>query len=127
MPGLDSIEGEGVDEDEMLVYVAGPYSKGKWGSNQRRAIRAAQNVLKMGHVPFLPHTMTGLWSVLYDNAWIKFDLKWLEQCDAILRLPGESEGADTEVEFAKARGIYVFGSIDELRTYSMKHDLGSYS
>ncbi|GAG05287.1 unnamed protein product, partial [marine sediment metagenome] len=34
--------------------------------------------------------------------------RWLEVCDCVLRLPGESAGADLEVERAKELGIPVY-------------------
>jgi hypothetical protein len=38
----------------------------------------------------------------------------LQHCDAVLRLPGESTGADNDVRIAHERGIPVYHSIDEL-------------
>jgi len=35
-------------------------------------------------------------------------------CDAVLRIPGESRGADLECELARSRGIPVFDSIDDI-------------
>jgi hypothetical protein len=35
-------------------------------------------------------------------------------CDAVLRLPGESTGADNDVRIARERGIPAYHSIDEL-------------
>lgn len=113
MPGVDDVSEHGLGPDEKLVYIAGPYTNGDWGSNISRAIEAAQAVLDLGHVPFVPHTMTGLWSINHDNDWIAFDLKWLEQCDAMIRLNGHSNGADSEVEFAEENGIDVFESVTE--------------
>lgn len=113
MPGLESVENEGLEDGELRVYIAGPYTNGDWGENIKLAIGAAQDVLESGHCPFLPHTMTGLWSILYWNKWIEFDLKWLEVCDALIRLPGDSPGADTEVKFAEQEGIEVYNSVNE--------------
>ena len=114
MPGLDDITGEGVQDDELLVYIAGPYTHGRWEDNIIQAIEIAQQIWMTGHTPFLPHTMTSLWSLLYPkNQWIRLDLKWLEQCDALIRIEGKSEGADTEVEFAEESGIPVYNTPHE--------------
>ena len=40
--------------------------------------------------------------------WIKLDLEWIKACDYLLRLSGESKGADQEVEFALDNGLSVF-------------------
>jgi hypothetical protein len=42
------------------------------------------------------------------------DKEWVLRCDCLLRLPGESPGADEEVELAVKNNIPVFYSIDEL-------------
>jgi hypothetical protein len=38
----------------------------------------------------------------------------LERCDAVLRLPGASRGADMDVARARALGLPVYASVDEL-------------
>jgi len=43
-------------------------------------------------------------------------MEWITVCDCVLRLEGESPGADAEVVLAKKKGIPVFYSIDELKT-----------
>ncbi len=41
----------------------------------------------------------------------------LEICDAVLRIPGASRGADLEVEKAREMGKRVFLSIDDVPTF----------
>ena len=38
----------------------------------------------------------------------------LEKCDAILRIPGESRGADIEMEKARQMGKIVFTDLDQV-------------
>jgi len=38
----------------------------------------------------------------------------LQHCDAVLRLPGDSAGADKDVEIALERGLPVYRSLDEI-------------
>ena len=38
----------------------------------------------------------------------------LEKCDAVLRIPGASRGADLEMENAKALGKQIFLSLDDV-------------
>jgi hypothetical protein len=38
----------------------------------------------------------------------------LEKCDAVLRIPGESRGADLEMAKAKEMGKIIFTSIDDI-------------
>lgn len=54
---------------------------------------------------------------LSHQDWLDMDFAWVEVCHAVLRLPGESKGADMETEFATSRGIPVFHSIDDLMAH----------
>jgi hypothetical protein len=96
------------------VYVAGPYSKGDVEGNVRRAIYAANKLWAAGFVAFVPH-ITHLWNLIaphpYED-WIAWDLVWVEACDYLIRLEGESPGADREVAFARERGIPVYHGVD---------------
>lgn len=94
----------------MRVYIAGPYTKGDVAANVRAAIDAAQAILLAGHAPFVPH-LTHFWHLLYPGPyeqWITLDLAWLDICDALVRLPGESAGADREVAHAMTHGLAVY-------------------
>lgn len=104
----------------MLVYVAGPYTKGDVARNVATAIEAAETLLNLGHTPFVPH-LTHFWHLLYPHpyeTWLAYDNVWLMQCDAVLRLPGESAGADAEVCLAVKLGIPVFHSIGAFCEYT---------
>ena len=95
----------------MKVYIAGPYTTGDVVINVRNAIAAGQRVVDAGHTPFVPH-LYHFWHHQIPGdygQWMRLDLEWLESCDALLRLPGESSGADREVAHAVGRGIRVFG------------------
>lgn len=97
------------------VYVAGPYTKGDVVLNVRAAILAADALLTAGYIPFLPHT-TMFWHLVAPHeieVWYDYDLAWLRQCEAVVRLPGESTGADAEVAAAKELGIPVYGGVGE--------------
>jgi len=114
----------------MLILIAGPYASGTGGDpelmarNLTRLEEAAWPIFRAGHVP-----MIGEWvalpvlssagadgpgdplaaEVMYPTA-----ERLLQHCDAVLRLPGESRGADQDVAIAQARGIPVYRSLDEV-------------
>lgn len=98
------------------VYVAGPYSQGDTKANLRAALEASNSALAANLVPYVPH-LSYYWHAIspkpYD-AWCKFDMMWLQKCDALIRLPGESRGADAEVAEAKRLGIPVVESVEAL-------------
>lgn len=99
------------------VYVAGPYTKGDVAVNVRNAVQAANELADLGYMPFLPH-LTHFWHILFPRPyefWCELDNAFLPHCDALLRLPGESKGADAEVALAESLGIPVFLSIADLR------------
>lgn len=60
------------------------------------------------------HQARGGFRDLPYEDWYEQDLAWVAVSNAVLRLPGESTGADKEVEFATANGIPVFHDLKEL-------------
>ena len=100
----------------MRVYVAGPYTGADPAVNVRAAILVGARLLDAGHVPFIPH-LTHFWHLVsprpYED-WMQLDMAWIEVCEAMFRIPGESAGADREVARAKELGIPVFHDLDGL-------------
>lgn len=111
----------------LLILIAGPYRSGTNGDpaliarNLARLEEASGPIFRLGHVP-----MIGEWvalpvlrtldaaevetgDVMYETAH-----RLLQHCDAVLRLPGESSGADKDVEIAHELGLPVFRSLDEV-------------
>ena len=106
----------GVAMANLKVYIASPYSKGDVAVNVREAIAAADRLHARGFVPFIPH-FTHFWHMLFPKPyeqWLSYDNHWIPVCDCVLRLPGESNGADKEVELARCLGKPVFFSEREL-------------
>ena len=97
------------------VYVAGPYTKRDTDANVRAAIEAGNDLLGHGFAPYIPH-LTHFWHELYPHEheeWLALDREWLLLCDAVVRLFGESKGADLECEWAREAGIPIYGSVAE--------------
>lgn len=94
----------------MKIYIAAPYRHPDPVSNTHRAALAWHVLWEAGYVPVCPHVslVLDLVKPLEPEDWLKYDLKILETCNLLLRLPGFSLGADGEVLFCKARGIPVF-------------------
>jgi hypothetical protein len=44
----------------------------------------------------------------------------LEKCDAVFRIPGESRGADLEMEKAREMGKIIFNSFEEIPSLNSK-------
>lgn len=100
----------------MRIYIAGPYTKGDVILNIRNAIEAGEEVLKKGHVPHIPH-LTAYWHMVFPHDvkfWYEYDFHWLRCCEALLRISGESEGADAEVRLAKDLLMPVYYDLREV-------------
>jgi hypothetical protein len=111
----------------LRVYIAGPISRGPLVENVNRATAAFVELAKAGLAPFCPHwsafssgcediggnrvsavgTVAGHPSMAHAD-WIGVDLPWVAVSDAVLRLPGDSVGADAEVAHAIRHGVPVF-------------------
>jgi hypothetical protein len=114
----------------MLILIAGPYSSGADGdpermaANLRRLEEAAWPVFQAGHVPMIGEWVAlpviasagghGPTDPIAARVLSPAAERLLEHCDAVLRLPGASRGADRDVEIARERGIPVYASLDEI-------------
>jgi hypothetical protein len=116
-----------------MVYIAGPISKGDLAGNINRANEAFRTLAKAGFAPLCPQwscfsggaqqTATGGSVFAFATAtgngmshaeWLAVDLEFVRRADAVLRIPGESTGADMETAEAQRLGIPVFNSVDEI-------------
>lgn len=121
------------DRKRIMVYVAGPISKGDLVQNCMQAHEAGIAILKAGLSVVVPHGSCFWGNVVIDYAqmrkgfvpeatpswtthedWYGMDLVIIERCDALLRLPGQSHGADMEVAHAAQKGIPVFGTVEQV-------------
>lgn len=107
--------------DRPLVYVAAPYTHPDPVENTHDAIKTADSLHASGLVTCVVPHLTLLWNMISPQPpdhWYAYDLALLARCDALLRLPGSSEGADEEVRFAEDRDIAVFYAADALMAWA---------
>ncbi|WP_328723794.1 DUF4406 domain-containing protein [Streptomyces sp. NBC_00247] len=113
----------------MLILIAGPYRSGTDGDpqamadNLRSLERAAWPVFAAGHVPVIGEWVAlpvlrsagaGPTDPLADEVLYPVADRLLAHCDAVLRLPGESAGADQDVATARRRGLPVYFEASEI-------------
>jgi hypothetical protein len=98
----------------IAVYVAGPISRFPAGGSQfdnvREGVLVGERLRAAGLAPLVPH-LSALWQMLAPvpyEGWMSLDFAWIERCDALLRMPGDSPGADREVAHAEDIGVPVF-------------------
>jgi hypothetical protein len=119
-----------IDGKQLMVMIAGPYRSGtgddpaKIAANLRAMNEAALAIYRAGHLPVvgewfaLPLVETAGSSRPGDPAFnaifhpVAHAIS--RRCDATLRLPGASAGADEMVRLAEALGQQVFHSVEEL-------------
>lgn len=101
------------------IYVAGPYTKPDPVVNARNAIITAIALRDLGCVPICPHLsmLAHLVSPQPYEFWMRWDFDLLEKCDAVLRLDGDSPGADQETALADTLGIPVLMSMAALKNW----------
>jgi hypothetical protein len=114
----------------MLILIAGPYRSGTndnpeaMKENLRNLESFALPLFRKGHIP-----MIGEWVALPlfqlagsevpgDEAWeeIQYPVahRLLEKCDAVLRIPGASKGADNDVRIASGRGLTIYYRVEDV-------------
>jgi nucleoside 2-deoxyribosyltransferase len=100
----------------IKVYIASPYTIGDIALNVKRQMYITNELYQLGFNVFWPlhsHFQHILYPMPYEH-WTKIDLDWIDACDFVLRLDGESKDTDAEVEYATKKGIPVVYSVKEL-------------
>jgi hypothetical protein len=114
----------------MLILIAGPYRSGTGddpdliAANLARLEAAAWPIFEAGHVPMIGEWValpilreagaTSLNGALAEQVLYPTAGRLLEHCDAVLRLPGDSTGADQDVAIARRRGLPVYHRVEEI-------------
>jgi hypothetical protein len=114
----------------LMILIAGPYRSGtgddpaRMRANLRALEAAALPLYRAGHLPMIGEWVAlplleaagstrvgdGLWEeIVYPVAH-----RLLARCDAVLRLPGASAGADNDVRLARERGLPVYHRLEEV-------------
>lgn len=89
-----------------MILISGPYRSGSGNdpknmtANLQRLEEVCWPLFKAGHVPMIGGRVAlPVWRAAADRQ--------LGPCDAVLRLPGASKGADNDVRLARERGLPV--------------------
>ncbi|TNM67199.1 DUF4406 domain-containing protein [Streptomyces sp. NP160] len=113
----------------MMVLIAGPYRSGTgddpalMAANLERLEEAAWPVFAAGHVPVIGERValpvlrsagSTVFDPLAEQVLYPTAERLLQHCDAVLRLPGASRGADQDVAIVRERGLPVYHHVDEL-------------
>lgn len=120
----------GTMTESLMILIAGPYASGTGGDpvlmrrNLDRLEEAAWPLFAAGHIPMIGEWValpvlasagaSGPTDPLAKDVMYPVAHRLLQRCDAVLRLPGESRGADQDVAIARERGIPVYTALDEV-------------
>jgi hypothetical protein len=114
----------------LLILISGPYLSGTDGDEAKirknlEAMEAfALPLFKKGHLGMVGEWAA--WPVIksaggdthsspeFTEYQYPVAHRLLEKCDAILRIPGESRGADLEMEKARQMGKIIFTDLDQV-------------
>lgn len=114
----------------LLILIAGPYRSGTgddptlMAANLARLEDAAWPIFRAGHVPVIGEWIAlpvlrgagarGPTDPLAEQVMYPTAQRLLQHCDAVLRLPGVSTGADQDVALARERGLPVYSRLEEV-------------
>ena len=117
----------------LLILIAGPYRSGtddrpeRMAANLRALEAAAWPIFRAGHLPMIGEWValpvlasagaTGVLDPLAEQVMYPTADRLLHHCDAVLRLPGASTGADQDVRIAKERGLPVYFRVEDVPGY----------
>jgi hypothetical protein len=114
----------------LLILISGPYLSGTDGDEVKiqQNLEAMESyalpLFKKGHLGMVGEWAA--WPVIksaggdthsspeFTEYQYPVAHRLLEKCDAILRIPGESRGADLEMEKARHMGKIIFTDIDQV-------------
>lgn len=111
-------------QEQLLIYVAGPYTaptRAGIQDNMDAACEAGYAVMLRGHIPIIPH-LSDLLEVWHISRFgvspgYEFFMRWslglVRKSDGLLFL-GPSPGADRELELALTIGKRVWGDVMEI-------------
>jgi hypothetical protein len=115
----------------LLILIAGPYRSGtnddpeKMSANVRYMESFALPIFRLGHVPLLGEWLALPLVQLTDSRQVGDEAfneifhpiaeRLLGKCDGVLRVGGESKGADQMVEVAHQYGLKIYTKLEQIQ------------
>lgn len=114
----------------LIILIAGPYRSGTNGDsaliarNLNRLESFALPIFQAGHIPMIGEWVAlpilrqagsnSLGDVISEQFLYPVARRLIERCDAVLRIEGESKGADDDVKQARERGLPVYSRLEDI-------------
>lgn len=116
--------------NSKLILIAGPVRSGTHGDEKRihenlsRMEQAALTVYQKGHIPVIGEWLAFPLAAAAGSKKIGDEIseaflypvahRLITRCDAVLRIAGDSKGADNDVRIATESGLTVYYSLDSI-------------
>ena len=113
-----------------LILIAGPYRSGtnddptRIADNLRRLESYAWPLYQAGYIPLIGEWVAlplireaggkEIGDAVHQQLLYPVADRLLHRCDAVLRIPGESQGADQDVRLAQERGLPVYYRLEDV-------------
>jgi type III secretory pathway component EscU len=114
----------------LIILIAGPYRSGTnddpqlIAKNLDRLESFALSIYRAGHIPMIGEWIAlplirkaggvQLGDAISEQFLYPVASRLLERCHAVLRIEGESKGADQDVRIARERGLPVYFRLEEV-------------
>ena len=114
----------------MLILIAGPYRSGTNNDpkliekNMERLESVALPIFRKGHIPMIGEWVANplielagskeVGDAIFNEIQYPTAHRLLTKCDAILRIEGDSKGADQDVEIAKGLGLKIYYDLKDI-------------
>jgi hypothetical protein len=124
----------------MTILVAGPYRSGTGGDaalierNLHGLEQAALAIYRRGHVPMIGEWLAlplakaagsaSLGDAISEEFLYPASRRLLSRCDAVLRIGGESKGADEDIRAAQRLGLRIYRDIADVPFAEVRHEIG---
>lgn len=98
------------NKNRPIVYISGPITKGDKNHNLYQAMVAHKQLLEAGFsvINPMPSMIYPFNHEIEHLAWLENDLPHVAAAHAVLRLPGESLGAEMECQWAEEKGVPIY-------------------
>jgi hypothetical protein len=114
----------------LLILIAGPYRSGTDNNpklierNLEKLESYSLPIYKAGHIPLIGEWVAlpivrqagsrSLGDAISEQFLYPVADRLLQRCDAVLRIEGESKGADEDVRLASERGLPVYFRLEDI-------------
>tara|TARA_R110000796_G_scaffold183498_1_gene299893 strand:- start:25865 stop:26224 length:360 start_codon:yes stop_codon:yes gene_type:complete len=114
----------------MLILIAGPYRSGTNNDlnlikkNMDKLEAVALPIFRKGHIPMIGEWVANpliqlagskeVGDAIFNEIQYPAAHRLLKKCDAILRIQGESKGADQDVAIAKSLGLKIYYDLKDI-------------